>query len=205
MNLRLIYALVSLLSSTFNVRTPPWCILGAPGKHAYTQPAEQGKACVTSAPHLITQQSPHTCTCTQGLLVYCTYTCMQALLDHCFQYLIAFGCWQDLNSLTVVSVLPCSLGRKEGGKYHIYSSRLGLIQSRHILIKPEHRALKAILDRVCYTNEILLPHELLQGTSAIHKKCSLLIPHTLRGTALKDHGVRPHQHVGHTVDTCAGP
>ena len=46
---------------------------------------------------------------------------------------------------------------------------------------------KAILDKVRYTNDILLPHELLHGASAIHKQSSILVPHTLQSRALKDH------------------
>ena len=38
-----------------------------------------------------------------------------------------------------------------------------------------------------YTNDILLLHEPLHGASAIHKQCSILVPHTLQSRALKDH------------------
>ena len=46
---------------------------------------------------------------------------------------------------------------------------------------------KAILAKVRYTNDILLPHELLHGASAIHKQSSILVPHTLQSRTLKDH------------------
>ena len=46
---------------------------------------------------------------------------------------------------------------------------------------------KATLDKVRYTKDILLPHELLHGASAIHKQCSMLVPHTLQSRALRDH------------------
>ena len=36
-----------------------------------------------------------------------------------------------------------------------------------------------------YANDILLPHELLHGASAIHKQSSILVPHTLQRRALK--------------------
>ena len=37
---------------------------------------------------------------------------------------------------------------------------------------------KAILDMVRHTDEILLPHELLHGASTIHKQCSMNWIHT---------------------------
>ena len=43
------------------------------------------------------------------------------------------------------------------------------------------------MTKVRYTSDILLPHELLHGASAIHKQCSILVPHTLQSRALKDH------------------
>ena len=43
------------------------------------------------------------------------------------------------------------------------------------------------MTNVRHTNDILLPHELLHGASAIYKQCSILVPHTLQSRALKDH------------------
>ena len=45
---------------------------------------------------------------------------------------------------------------------------------------------KAILDKVRFTNDILLP-QLLHSASAIHKQNSILVPHTLQSRALEDH------------------
>ena len=69
--------------------------------------------------------------------------------------------------------------KKAGRKYHICSSRLGLIRGFD-RFRPKRciQQVKAILDKVRYSNDILLPHELLPGASAIHKQCSILVPHT---------------------------
>ena len=76
----------------------------------------------------------------------------------------------------------------EGRKDYICSSRLGLIRW-YDRFRSDRRIqqVKAILDKVRYTNDILLPHELLHGASAIHKQSSILVPHTLQSRALKDH------------------
>ena len=68
---------------------------------------------------------------------------------------------------------------KEGRKDYICSSRLGLIRW-YDRFRSDRRIqqVKAILDKVRYTNDILLPHELLHGASAIHKQSSILVPHT---------------------------
>ena len=80
-------------------------------------------------------------------------------------------------------------GRKEGRKDYICSSRLGLIRW-YDRFRSDRRIqqVKAILDKVRYTNDILLPHKLLHGASAIHKQSSILVPHTLQSRTLKDHG-----------------
>ena len=67
-------------------------------------------------------------------------------------------------------------GRQMSGrKYYICSSRLGLIRwydrfrsNRRI------QQVKTIVDKVRYTNDILLPHDLLHSAGAIHKQCSIL-------------------------------
>ena len=72
----------------------------------------------------------------------------------------------------------CSiLGRKERKDY-ICSSRLGLIRW-YDRFRSDRRIqqVKAILDKVRYTNDNLLPHKLLHGASAIHKQSSILVPH----------------------------
>ena len=78
---------------------------------------------------------------------------------------------------------------KEGRKDYICSSRLlGLIRWYDRFRSDQRiQQIKAILDKVRYTNDILLPHELLHGASAIHKQSSILVPHTLQSRALEDH------------------
>ena len=74
---------------------------------------------------------------------------------------------------------------QQGRKYDICSCRLGLIRSRSNRRIQQVKAL--ILDKVRYTNDTLLPHALLHGASAIHKQCSIVVPHTLQSRALKNH------------------
>ena len=69
----------------------------------------------------------------------------------------------------MVYALPNGVQAQEGRKYYICSSRLGLIRW-YDRFRSDRRIqqVKAILDKVRYTDDILLPHELLHGASAIH-------------------------------------
>ena len=63
-----------------------------------------------------------------------------------------------------------------------------------------------MLDKVRYTNDILLPHELLHGASAIYKQVQHTCPaHLAKQGTQRPCGVRPQLHVAHTADTSAGP
>ena len=72
-------------------------------------------------------------------------------------------------------------GRKEGRKYYICSSRLGLIRWDII----QH--VKAVHDKMSNTSDVHLPHELLHCASNIGKQCSILVAHSLQSRALKYH------------------
>ena len=61
-----------------------------------------------------------------------------------------------------------TLGRKEGRKYYICSSRLGLIRWDII----QH--VKAVHHKMSNTSDVQLPHELLHCASTIGKQCSIL-------------------------------
>ena len=61
---------------------------------------------------------------------------------------------------------------KEGRKYYICSSRLGLIRWDII----QH--VKAVHHKVSNTSDVQLPHELLHRASTIGKQCSILITHS---------------------------
>ena len=67
---------------------------------------------------------------------------------------------------------------KEGRKYYICSSRLGLIRWDII----QH--VKAVHHKVSNTSDVQLPHELLHCASTIGKQCSILITHSLQSRAL---------------------
>ena len=61
-------------------------------------------------------------------------------------------------------------------KYYICSSRLGLVRwYDRFRSNRRSQQVKAILDKVRYTNDIRLPHELLHGASAIHEQSSILV------------------------------
>ena len=66
-------------------------------------------------------------------------------------------------------------GSKEGRKDYICSSRLGLIRW-YDRFRSNRRIQQviAILDKVRYTNDILLPHELLHGASANQNSAAYL-------------------------------
>ena len=70
---------------------------------------------------------------------------------------------------------------KEGRKYYICSSRLGLIRWDII----QH--VKAVHDKMSNTSDVHLPHEVLHCASTISNQCSIFVQHCLQSRALKDH------------------
>ena len=107
-----------------------------------------------------------------GVLFYCVAVHVLPCLEAC---ILAYG-----RQWTVKDV-EASQGRKEGSKYYICSSRLGLIRWDII----QH--VKAVHHKVSNTSDVQLPHELLHCASTIGKQCSILITHSLQSRALKDH------------------
>ena len=111
-------------------------------------------------------------------------------------------CDGDVFGACECAICFCSADRKEGRKYYICSSRLGLIRWDII----QH--VKAVHDKMSNTSDVHLPHELLHCASNIGKQGPpgrILGPQSLQSRCTqRSCGVRPQQHAGHSADTFAG-
>ena len=74
--------------------------------------------------------------------------------------------------------------RKEGRKITHHSSRLGLIGWTGSI-----QIIKTIHHKMCNTNNVQLPHELLHGHNVCTKQSRISVPNRLQGRALKDKGI----------------
>ncbi len=87
-------------------------------------------------------------------------------------------------------------GRKEGRSLHINSSRPGLIGCTDSI-----QVIKTVHDKVCNTDNIQLPHELLHGLNASGGtiQSRILVPNGLHSRALKKQMALIPKHVLVTV------
>ncbi len=93
------------------------------------------------------------------------------------------------------AVHTANVHMKEGRKLHINSSRPGLIGCTDSI-----QVIKTIHDKVCNTDNIQLPHELLHGLNGGSKQSRILVPNGLHSRALKNQMALIPKHVLVTME-----
>ena len=95
---------------------------------------------------------------------------------------VAYACLPQRGSIRVANCIKRHIQlQKEGRKITHHSSRLGLIGWTGSI-----QIIKTIHHKMCNTNNVQLPHELLHGHNVCTKQSRISVPNRLQGRALKD-------------------